>query len=82
MSSLSFTPPGLSGVRRGCGSGDACCDGAAEDSGGVGNPALVADAMLELLCDLMCRWCSEAERVCVWRRARDVKVGRIQTAVW
>lgn len=45
ISSLSLGPPGLSGCLRGCGSGDACCDGAAEEAGGVGNSGLVAGAI-------------------------------------
>jgi hypothetical protein len=36
MSSLSLVPPGCSGRRRGWGSGDGCCEAAAEEAGGVG----------------------------------------------
>lgn len=42
MSSLSFGPPGFNGRRRACGSGEACCEGAAEDAGGVGRLSVMA----------------------------------------
>jgi hypothetical protein len=45
-------PPGLSGCLRGCGSVDACCEGVAEEAGGVGNPGPVVDVIaLAVSCD-------------------------------